>query len=49
MDVEEAIRSRRSIRRFLPDPLPEQLIREVLDAARWSPSWRNTQAWTVRA
>jgi nitroreductase len=47
MDVEEAIRGRRSIRKFRPDPVPEQLLREVLDVARWSPSWRNTQAWTV--
>jgi nitroreductase len=49
MDVEEALRSRRSIRKFRPDPVPERLLREVLDAARWSPSWRNTQAWTVWA
>jgi nitroreductase len=49
MDVEEALRGRRSIRKFRPDPIPEQILREVLDAARWAPSWRNTQAWTVWA
>jgi len=49
MNVEEALRSRRSIRKFRPDPVPEALLREVLDAARWSPSWRNTQGWTVWA
>lgn len=49
MDIEEAIRGRRSIRKFRPDTVPEQLVREVLDAARWSPSWRNTQAWNVWA
>lgn len=49
MDVEEAIRGRRSIRRYRPDPVSEELIREVLDQARWSPSWRNTQVWHVWA
>jgi len=47
MDVEEAIRGRRSIRRYRPDPVPDELVRELLDAARWSPSWRNTQMWHI--
>ena len=47
MDVFQAITTRRSIRRFKPDPVPEALIREILDAARWSPSWGNTQPWEI--
>jgi nitroreductase len=47
MQPSEIIRTRRSIRAYTPDPPPEQLIREVLDEARWAPSWRNTQAWHV--
>lgn len=47
MDVAEAIRSRRSVRRYTPDAVPEVLIREILDEARWTPSWRNMQSWTV--
>jgi len=47
MDAESAIRSRRSIRKFRPDPVPRDLIRQVLDTARWSPSWANTQCWGV--
>lgn len=47
MDVAAAIRDRRSIRRYKPDPVPPELIREVLDIARWTPSWRNTQSWSV--
>jgi nitroreductase len=47
MDVFRAITTRRSIRKFRPDPVPEELIREILDAARWSPSWGNTQPWEV--
>lgn len=47
MEFEDVMRGRRSIRRFKPDAVPQELIREILDAARWSPSWANTQAWNV--
>jgi nitroreductase len=47
MDTFQAVTMRRSIRRFKPDPVPEALLREVLDAARWSPSWGNTQPWEI--
>lgn len=33
----ETIRKRRSIRKFRPDPIPPQVLEEVLDAARWAP------------
>lgn len=49
MEVDEVIRERRSIRAYLPDAVPETTIRRLLDVARWSPSWRNTQAWRVWA
>jgi len=49
MDLETAIRERRSIRAYKPDPVPQDLIREILDEARWSPSWANTQCWHVHA
>ena len=47
MELEQALRERRSIRAFKADPVPEELIREIVEAARWSPSWANTQAWHV--
>jgi Nitroreductase len=47
MKFESVIRGRRSIRRFKPDAVPQELIREILDEARWSPSWANTQAWNI--
>ncbi len=47
MDFESVIRDRRSIRAFKPDPVPHKLIAEILDEARWSPSWANTQAWGI--
>lgn len=43
MEVLEAIYNRRSIRRYKPDPPEEKDIQTVLDAARWAPSWANTQ------
>jgi nitroreductase len=33
----------RSIRRFLPDPIPDDLLRSVLEAATWAPTGSNTQ------
>jgi nitroreductase len=47
MDFESVIRGRRSIRSFTSKPVPDELIREILDQARWSPSWANTQAWSI--
>ena len=47
MEFEEVMRGRRSIRRFKPDAVPPELVREILDEARWSPSWANTQAWSI--
>ena len=47
MEFESVIRGRRSIRAYEPDEVPADLIREILDEARWAPSWRNTQAWNV--
>ncbi|MEM3018468.1 MAG: nitroreductase family protein [Candidatus Bathyarchaeia archaeon] len=43
MDVMEAIRRRRSIRRYKREPIPDWVLREVLEAARLAPSWANSQ------
>ncbi len=37
IDTLEAIRGRRSIRRFKPDPIPLDVLEEVIDAGRWAP------------
>jgi len=47
MEMNNLLRGRRSCRKFLPDPLPKDLLRDTLDAARWSPSWGNTQPWQI--
>ena len=47
MDILEVIKSRRSIRRYKSDPVPDEALRTVLEAVRWSPSWANTQCWEL--
>lgn len=39
------IRTRRSIRRYQPAPLPEEVLQRVLEAATWAPSAHNRQPW----
>ncbi len=39
------MRKRRSIRKFKPDPVPEDYIEKMLEAARWAPSGANGQPW----
>jgi nitroreductase len=45
MELLEAIRSRRAIRRFKKEPVPPELIEKMLEAARWAPSSVNSQPW----
>ena len=45
MEVLEAIKTRRSIRRYKTTPVDDKTIELVLEAARWAPSWANTQCW----
>jgi nitroreductase len=45
MDVFEAIKNRRSIRRYKPDPIDDEAVEAILEAGRWAPSWANTQCW----
>ena len=45
MDVEEAIKGRRSVRKYSDKPVPPQTVREVLEAGTWAPSAKNGQQW----
>jgi nitroreductase len=47
MDLMEAIKERRSIRKYKPDPVSEEALQKVFEAVRWSPSWANTQCWEL--
>ena len=43
MTAKECIKGRRSIRTFKPDAVSPELIRELVETASFSPSWKNTQ------
>jgi nitroreductase len=45
MDVKLAVEQRRSIRAFTDQPVPDEVVREMLDAARLAPSGCNAQPW----
>jgi nitroreductase len=45
MDVLEAIRTRRSIRKYRPELIPEEKLEMILEAARLAPSAGNRQPW----
>jgi nitroreductase len=47
--VDDAITSRRSVRAFLPKPVPKELVEHILQVASRAPSGTNTQPWKVRA
>jgi len=44
-DLHTFLRTRRSIRRFKPDPVPEAVIEEILHTAAFAPSAHNRQPW----
>ena len=45
MDIFQVFRDRRSIRRYKDTPVEPEKIKQVLDAARLAPSWKNLQCW----
>jgi nitroreductase len=48
MEVSEAIRSRRTHKAFAPDPVPRELLDELLELARWVPNHHLTNPWRFR-
>jgi nitroreductase len=45
MDTNEAIRTKRAVRRFAQTPLPEEAVRAILNAGRRAQSSKNSQPW----
>ena len=45
MEVFEAIKGRRSIRKYKDEPVSTELIEKILEAGRWAPSGSNIQPW----
>jgi len=45
VELAQAIRERRSVRKFRPDPVPKETLEHVLELATWAPSGMNRQPW----
>ena len=45
MEFSEPIKARKSICGYQQKPVPRELIEEIIDVAKWSPSSMNTQPW----
>ncbi len=48
MNALEAIATRRSVRAFRPDPVPEDVVRRILEVSARAPSGTNMQPWKAR-
>jgi nitroreductase len=46
--TKEAIEKRRSIRKFKPDPVSQEILQELIDVARLAPSGSNAQPWRFK-
>ncbi len=46
-DILDVIITRKSIRRYKPDPVPDEMIDKILEAARWAPTGENHQPWRL--
>ena len=45
MEFETLVKERRSIRGYKPDPVPKEVIDEIIEIAKGAPSSMNTQPW----
>lgn len=46
-DFMDIVKGRRSIRKYEDKEVPEELLNQILDSVKWSPSWANSQCWEV--
>lgn len=47
MELYQAIKERRSVRRYKTDSIPQEVLDRLLEAAQWAPSWAHTQCVEV--
>jgi nitroreductase len=45
METREALRGRRTVRKFKPDSIPQEILDTIFEAAMWAPSHANAQPW----
>jgi nitroreductase len=46
-ELMDIIKGRRSVRKYEDRDVPEELLTQVLESVKWSPSWANTQCWEI--
>jgi len=46
-DFMTILKERRSVRKYEDKEIPQEILNQILEAVRWSPSWANTQCWEV--
>ncbi|HMD03730.1 MAG TPA: nitroreductase family protein, partial [Candidatus Binatus sp.] len=47
MGIYESMRTLRAVRRLRPDPIPDDVLHRVLEAATWAPTGGNVQPWRI--
>ena len=47
MQASNVLRSLRSVRRFSSQPVPDTVVQDILEVARWTGSAKNTQPWEL--
>jgi nitroreductase len=45
VELFDAVKTRRSVRRYTDAPVDDKQVEAILEAGRWAPSWHNTQCW----
>lgn len=48
MDLLDAIRTRRTVKSYRPEPVERDVLERILEAARWAPNHRQTEPWRFR-
>src|SRR5947208_395879 len=48
VDLETAIRTRRTHKQYGPEPVPDDVVRELVELARWAPNHKLTNPWRFR-
>jgi nitroreductase len=48
MELQEAVRTRRTQKAFRPDPVPRETLEELFELARWAPNHNLTDPWRFR-
>ena len=46
-DYMELIKTRRSVRKYTNQQIPNEFLNSILESIKWSPSWANTQCWEI--